>query len=591
MTASDNIGRFINQKLKKIKGGNKKEAKMLEDFFQVLFVTQTQSILISIAVVIVVAAVLAYISKLLKQDLIIAYIATGILLGPLVFGLIKDKALIDGFAQIGISFLLFVVGLEMSVKKLKEIARPSVVTGLIQVIATAAISAFVLVGFGFGMAEAVWVGIAIAFSSTIVVLKILADRNELDTLHGKIVIGIMLVQDILAIVALSVLTRGSGFDIAINLLKLGLLFCLCFLASFPTKVIVKKASSSGELLFLISLAFLFLFSSLAYILKLSIAIGSFMAGIVLANTPYKLDIEAKVRPLKDFFAIMFFVMIGMWLTSISRSVLVLLLPMLLVLIFAEPLITAFVLRMQGYKGKQSLDIGFAFAQLSEFTLILALYALSLNIISQKAFDLLVLMAVISIAITPYTMKLSRIFYKPFKIFDKIKVPLLKEPGKIYAGKKTVLLIGCHRMGSIFVRKLENIKQKLLVIDFNPEIVKALERKGISAVYGDANDIELFKLLPLDSIEIVISTIPKKETNILLLNYFKQICPRAFVAVVANRIDDALELYQNNADFVILPLIIGAERSIEMIKKLTRAQFKKLRKEQIERLKELHRILY
>jgi Kef-type K+ transport system membrane component KefB len=546
------------------------------------------SILLIISLIIIFAAILSFLARKFKQDLILAYIVTGIILGPLVFGFIKDKNLINGLAEIGISFLLFVAGLEMSIKKLKEIAKPSIISGLIQVIATAIISFFVLIAFGFNRIEALWMGIAISFSSTIVVLKILADRNELDTLHGKLIIGIMIVQDILALIALSVLTKVS---IAVNLLKLGFLFLFCFLISFPAKNIVKKASSSNELLFLVSLAFLFFFSSLTYVLGLSIAIGSFLAGIILANTPYKLDIEAKINPLKNFFVIIFFVAIGIWLTKISKDVLIILLPMLFILIFVEPLITAILLRLNGYKGKQSLDVGFAFAQLSEFTLILALHALSLNIIGQKAFDLIVLMAVISIAITPYTMKLSKAFYKPFKIFDKIKVPLLKEPGKIYAGKKTVLLIGCHRMGSIFVRELEKIKHKLLVIDFNPEIVKALERKGISAVYGDATEIELFKLLPLENLRVVISTIPKRETNLLLLKYFKQKSPNIFLAVVANRIDDALELYQNNADFVILPLIIGAEKSMEMIKKLTRVQFKKLRKEQIERLKELHRILY
>ncbi len=549
------------------------------------------NVLLIVSLIIIIAAILAFIARMLKQDLILAYIVTGILLGPLVFGLIKDKTLINGFAEIGISFLLFIAGLEMSLKKIKEIAKVSVIAGIIQVASFAIVSFFILVGLGFGKVEAVWLGIAMAFSSTIVVTKILTDKNEIDTLHGKIIIGIMLCQDVLALIALSMLTKYSIHNIILNLSKLLFLFVLGFLAIIPARIITKKASTSGELLFLISLAFLFFFASLAYLLKLSIAMGAFIAGIILANTPYRLDIEVKNRPLKDFFSIMFFVMIGIWLTNISKSVLIPLIPMLLVLIFVEPLITAFILRIFGYKGNQSLDIGFAFAQLSEFTLILTLHALSLGIITQKAFDLVVLIAVISIALTPQTMKLSKLFYKPFKIFDKIKVPLLKEPGHIYAGKKTVLLIGCHRMGSVFVKELEKVKHKLIVMDFNPEIVKALEKKGISSVYGDANNTEIFKLLPLENLRVVISTIPKKETNALILKYFKENHPNVFVAVVSNRIDDALELYENKADFVILPLIIGAEHSIDMIKRLTKKEFKKLRKEQIKHLKELHRILY
>ncbi|MEM4318608.1 MAG: cation:proton antiporter [Candidatus Pacearchaeota archaeon] len=562
----------------------------LFSFLQTL--TQSQTVLISISLIIIIAAILGLISKLLKQELILAYIITGIVLGPLVFGLIKDKALISGFAEIGISFLLFIAGLEMSIKKLKEIVGISIISGIIQVAAVAAASFFLLISFGFYKIEALWLGIAIAFSSTVVVLKLLADKNELDTLHGKLIIGIMLAQDIIAIVVLAILSKEYGLtSISFNLSKLLAFFVFSFLISKPVQIIIKKSSNSGELLFLISLAFLFLFSSIAYFLQFSLAIGAFAAGLILANTPYKLDIEAKVRPLKDFFSILFFVMIGMWLTSISKGILLPMLPLLFILIFVEPLVTALVLRIRGYKAKQALDVGFAFAQLSEFTLIVALTAVSVGVITQRAFDLIVLVAVISIALTPYTMKLSKLFYSSFKIFDKIKLPLLREIGHISHGKKTVLLIGCHRMGSIFIQQLEKIKHKLLVIDFNPEIVRALERKGISVVYGDIADIELLNLLPLQNLKVVISTIPTKEHNLLLVHYFKKAYPNVFIAVVAQRIDDALELYESGADYVILPLITGAEHAIEIIKKLSKKQFKNLKKMQIKHLQELHRILY
>ncbi|MEM1535212.1 MAG: cation:proton antiporter [Candidatus Pacearchaeota archaeon] len=554
--------------------------------FQTL--TQSQTILISIALLFIIAAILAFIFRALRQELVLVYIVTGIIIGPLVFGLIPDKTTINGFAEIGISLLLFFAGLEINLKKFKETTGISIVVGILQVAIVSAISYFLLIHFGFLKREALILGLAISFSSTIVVLKLLSDKNEIDSLKGRLVIGIMLVQDLIAIAILAFISGTPGL-IGINLIKLAFLFLLCFLASYPIKKLIEKTSSSGEYLFLFSLASLFFFVTLAHFLQLSIAIGAFGAGLILASTPYKLDIEAKVKSLKDFFCIIFFVFIGMWLTRISKSILLPLIPAMLILIFIEPLITAMLLRIRGYKSKLALDIGFAFGQLSEFTLILGLYALSISAITQPAFDLIVLMAVISIALTPYTMKLSRAFYGPFKVFDKL--PLLKEPGRLYPGKKTILLIGCHRMGSVFIKNLEKYKERIVVIDFNPTIIKALSDKGISAFYGDITEIDILDKLPLNKLKVVISTIPTKESNISLTKYFKQNYPNVFVVVTAHRIDDAIELYNAGADFVIMPLIMGAEHSIEMIKKLSKKQFKLLKKQQIDYLKELHRILY
>ncbi|MCX8193884.1 MAG: cation:proton antiporter [Candidatus Pacearchaeota archaeon] len=554
-------------------------------------ISLSNSFIISISLVIIIAAFLALISKLLKQEFVLAYVVAGIIIGPFVLGLIQNKTMINGFAEIGITFLLFTVGLEMSYKKLKESLGISMLAGIIQVITVALVSFFILVAFAFSKTEAAWLGIAIAFSSTVVVTKILADKNELNTLHARFIIGIMLAQDILAIVALAVLTKEFTIAfILFTLIKIAIIVLAAFLAVLAAKEIFKKASSSVELLFIISLAFLFLFVMLSYALNFSIAIGAFTAGIILANTPYKLEIETRTKALRDFFSVMFFVSIGMMLTSITKEILLPLIPVLFILIIFEPLVTALVLRLSGYKTKTSLDIGFSFAQLSEFTLILVLTALSLGIITQRAFDLIVLTAIISIAITPYTMKLSKPFYNIFKFMDKIQISK-KEESYLTYGKKTILLFGCHRMGSVFLKNLEKYKEKLLVVDFNPEIISALARRHVSCIYGDASNAEFINSLHLSDVKVAISTIPNKENNALLIKNIKERNKNIFVAVVAEKIHDALELYEIGADYVILPLITGAEHSLELIKKLNKQEFKKIRQEQIKYLQGLHRALY
>jgi len=288
---------------------------------------------------------------------------------------------------------------------------------------------------------------------------------------------------------------------------------------------------------------------------------------------------------------MFFVSIGMMLASITQDILLPMIPVLLVLIIFEPLVTALILRLKRYKTRTCLDIGFSFAQVSEFTLILTLTALGLGIITQRAFDLIVLVAIISIAITPYTMRLGKPFYYLFSFMDKIPINLKKEGHYLAPGKKTVMLVGCHRMGSVFLKNLEKSKDKLLVVDFNPEIISSLAKQKISCVYGDIDNCEFVNNLPLKDLKVAISTIPKKEDNLMLIKYLRAANKNVFIIITAEKIHDALELYEAGADYVITPFISGAEHTVELIRKLNKQDFKKLRQEQIKHLEELHRALY
>lgn len=551
------------------------------------------SILVSISLIVIVAALFAFFSKLLKQELILAYIIAGIVLGPLVFGLIKDQRLITGFAEIGITLLLFTAGIEISLKKLRETMNTSLIVGFLQVFFVTLASFFVLIAFKFSIVEAIWLGIAVSFSSTVVITKILSDKNELNTLHGRFIIGIMLAQDILAIMALAILTKNlTWIFVLISFLKITAMILLAIILSFFLKPIIRKASNSTELLFMISLAFLFLFVLFAYFLNLSIAIGAFIAGVALANTPYKIEVSTRIKPLRDFFSVLFFVSIGLLLTNLSIGIILPVIAMLFVLIIIEPFVTALFLRIRGYEPKTSLQIGFSFAQLSEFTLVLTLTALGLGIISNRAFDIIVLTAVISIAITPYTMKLA----KPLNgtlgyLLSLIKTNAKREKPYFTPGKKTIFLVGSHRMGSIFLKHLEKIKDKVIVLDFNPEIISALEKKKISCMYGDLDNINILNRLPLKNIEIVISTVPEKDDGLLLIKYFKKINPDAIIVLTAQRIDEALELYARGADYVIMPLISSAEYFMEKLSNPSKENFKKLKKEQIEHLKNLHHYLY
>ena len=275
------------------------------------------TLLIDISLVIIIATIIAFITKLFRQPLIPAYILTGVLLGPIGFGLIKDATSIQAISEFGIAFLLFVVGLEINLKRLKYVGPVAMIGGILQVILTYLFAYAISIKIGFADFEAVILGLVVAFSSTMVVIKLLSDAEEMDTLHGKIVLGILLIQDILVILALSLLTTIGSLSfvptlIGIAMLKGGALFFLGFFSSryvFPP--IFKFAAKNQELLFLSSITTLFIFSILAHLMEFSIAIGAFIAGLSMANLPYRTDIVGKIKPLRTFFATIFFVSLGM----------------------------------------------------------------------------------------------------------------------------------------------------------------------------------------------------------------------------------------------------------------------------------------
>jgi hypothetical protein len=356
------------------------------------------------------------------------------------------------------------------------------------------------------------------------------------------------------------------------------------------KPLFRFSSKSPELLFIVAIAFLFLFAALSYFLGFSIIIGSFIAGLALASLYYKTEIESKIRPLRDFFAIIFFVSLGMLLTSFDiKQVLIPFLIFIALVLIAKPIIIAFFVRIVGYKRRTSALAGFSLAQISEFSLVLALQGLLLGFLTQEIFTTVVLVAIVSMAITPYLIRGStKLYSKTIGLLWLIeKLPTFREKTKYRGGeKKTVLLIGCHRMGSVFIRKLKRVRHKILIIDFNPEIIKSLENKNISAIYGDISNVEILNHLPLKKLKVVISTVPRKEDNLLIINYFKKLLPKVFVAVTAQNVDEALNMYKEKADYVMLPFVTTAERSIDMIKKLNKWQFRKLKKEHIKYLREL-----
>lgn len=566
-----------------------------------LQVPTNQVILISIGVIIVIAAAFALALKALKQELILAYIIAGIVIGPLVLGVVSNTSLIAALAEIGAAFLLFVAGLEISASKLKE-SGSGLIAGFIQIIVIGAATFFIAQAMHFKLFECFYLALIVAFSSTVIVIKILTDKRELNTLHGRIMVSILLIQDIAAIIALSILS--SSYSSAFVLTAILKLIFIGLIAFFLNKTVLKPlfkfASSSTELLFLVSIALVFAFSALAYVMNLSIVIGAFIAGMAIANLPYKLEVESKIRPLRDFFAIIFFVSLGTWLTSFDiGTAIVPFIIFLALVIVAKPFVTAMSIRLFGYKMRTGVISGVGLAQISEFSLILALQGLLLGIVTQTTFNTVVLLAIITMALTPYLIKASSFIHNKtaslFGFLDGVSVHK-EDIGHSTKSKKTILLFGCHRMGTIFLKALNHAKENLMVIDYNPEIIRALTKQNVSCIYGDSKNDEIIECLPLKDVNIAISTIPNIDDNILLIARLKKVNPKIFTIVEAEKIHDALKLYNLGADYVILPQVISGEKGLHIVREVekfasNKEKFSKIREEHIAYLKDLHRFLY
>lgn len=548
-------------------------------------------IFFQLGVVFIIAAVAAFILRLIKQPQILAYVLVGILITP-VFQLITDTTIIQSMSMIGIAFLLFLVGLEMDLKSLKNVAFVSSLGGAIQIVILFVLGYLTALLLGFLSLEAAYIGLMLSFSSTMIVMKLLSDKRQLNTLHGRIVIGILLLEDIIAIFALSILTSINGFNLSlfgIAILKFLSLFAAAYLFSrfvFPS--VFKFAAKRNELLLITSLAVCFIFSLAYQYLGFSIAIGAFIAGIALGNLEYSFEIIGRVKSLRDFFSLLFFVSLGMGLSlAVIKNMWKPLIVFIVIIIFIKPFITMVVCSLFRYTKKPAFLSAVSLAQMGEFSLIIGAQGLLLGHLSQDIFSLMVMVVLFSITLTSYFIKYDSLLYriseKPLKIFDVFTTEGLEYlPSEV---KPRVVLCGHNRIGYSILKSFEKVKKKVLIVDYNPEIISKMVKEGYHCLYGDVTDSEIIDRMNLKHIKMLISTVPDIQESHLLIKKVKEVNKRAKIIVTASEIDEALKLYEWGAHYVIMPHFLGGEHVAKMIGKL---QGKKIKMKE-EKLKHIEHI--
>ncbi len=578
------------------------------------------TIFFDIGLIIIIATIAGYTARLMKQPLIPAYILAGLIIGP-VLGLITNTGIIATLSEIGIAFLLFMVGLEIDFRRLKNVALVASVGGLIQMFLTFGLGFLIANAFGIGRLESIYVGLILAFSSTLVVVKLLADKRELDTLHARMIIGILLMQDLIAIFAISILSTNdfSPVFFLISILKGAVLLGFMMLMSrYLLPQVFKYAAKSREMLLLMSLTTMFFFSVFAnklgfVILEFlnmihlkqfltpalishfepgfSIAIGAFVGGVSIANLPYKFEIHGKTTSLRDFFATIFFVALGMQLLLSDVSTLIV--PFVFFVFFViavKSFLFMLVCSFFGYKKRPSFLTSVSLAQVSEFSLIIVTQGLYMGHVSSEIFSITVLLAIITIATTSYFIKYENWIYRKLAnaltIFErtvKYKGHSLEHFGE--KEKYEVVLCGYNRIGYSIFKTLQKLGRHMLVVDYNPETVRELIHKKVPCIYGDVGDMEVLERIKLKKIKMVVSTVPELQDNLMILKRVKEVNKKAIIYVTANQIDEALKLYDAGADYVILAHFLGGEHVSVLIENFT-DDINKILKNKIEHIQDL-----
>jgi Kef-type K+ transport system membrane component KefB len=532
------------------------------------------SLFVEIAAVIVLAGAASLVADFLRQPLIIAYIITGLIVGPSILGISTHPELLQALSEVGIAFLLFLVGLHLNWRSVKDVGKISVLAGMGQVIFTSLIGYLFAIQFGFSSMEALFLGVGFAFSSTIIIVKLLSDKEDLERFYGRISVGILIVQDIAAMIVLVLIgavrdQSGGGLDQVLLeaglkiLIVIGLLFLL---NRYVLPKLFQYAARSQELLFLTAIAWCFALASLLYLLGFGIEIGALLAGLTLASSEFQREIDSKIRPLRDFFLILFFIVLGTNLSidSIGSALVPGVLFSLFVLI-GNPLIVIIILRAFGYHPRTGFLVGVTMAQISEFSFIVLAGGIAAGLIDESVLPLATVVALITITASTYMIKYNHAMYQRMEFLFKWLENGRERQGSRKKKAPDTIVFGYHRIGEALLETVQSMKGEYLYADFDPAVIQKLGEMDIPHIYGDAGNEDFLQYLRVERSKLVISTIPDMAVNHDILEYLTMRKFKGTVIVTAKRTQEAGELYALGADYVIVPNVLSGVLFADLLK--------------------------
>jgi Kef-type K+ transport system membrane component KefB len=547
----------------------------------------SHSLFFEISGLLVLAAGVGFVGHLLRQPLIVSFIAVGILAGPSALDITRSSEKISALSELGIALLLFLVGLKLDVKLIKSLGTVSLYTGLGQVAFTAIIGFLICLVLGFDAVVSLYIAVALTFSSTIIIVKLLSDKREVDSLHGQIALGFLIVQDIVVVIAMIVLSAIgigtqseaslgaiAGVFLAGGVMLAVVLIFIRYVATPLTETLARRP----ELLLLFAVALAASFAAVADYLGLGKELGGLLAGVALASTPYREALAARLAPLRDFLLLFFFIALGskLQLTHVGGGIAASLVLSLFVLI-GNPLIVMVIMGVMGYRKRTGFLAGLTVAQISEFSLIFMAMGVSLGHVDASALGLVTLVGLITIAASTYMITYSHQLYaicEPLvPSFERNGAP--REPEAVHQSQEArydVVIFGLGRYGEAIASRLKNAGERVLCVDFNPRAVRDWQARGGDAIYGDVTDPEFVATLPLTGADWVISAIPDQDAGVThedvrmtVIAAVRHAGYEGRIAVRNRRPADADGAQQAGADLVLEPFQDAADRAVELVR--------------------------
>ena len=525
-------------------------------------------------IILLFAAILGAVGQLLKQPLIVVFIALGIIVGPSLLDIVKSKENIELLAHIGIAILLFIVGLKLDLRIIKSVGRIALMTGLGQVLFTSLIGYFIGISLGFPSLHSFYIALALTFSSTIIIVKLLSDKKEIDSLHGQIAVGFLIVQDIVVILVMIVLsTMGDRGEVSITaqiirtvLSGLGLIFITFVMMRLIIPRLSHFIAKSPELLSLFAIAWAIAMTSLSEFIGFSGEVGAFLAGVSLASSDFKDAISSRLVSLRDFLLLFFFVSLGsnLNLSLIGEQVSPALIFSVFVLV-GNPLIVLIIMGIMGYRKRTALLAGFTVAQISEFSLIFAGMGLAIGHITDEVVGLITLVGLITIGLSTYLILYSHQIYNflspALSIFQR-KDPYREANIDLdVKGEVEVVIFGVGRFGGRVLDILDlHPELDYIGVDIDPEVVKQYQKKGKRMIYGDIEDPDILELVPYENAKCVISTVPNKDYSLHLIRTLRKSGYNGKIYLTAR--DEELEAELNSCELcndfeVLMPYQMAA----------------------------------
>jgi Kef-type K+ transport system membrane component KefB len=530
-----------------------------------------------IAVLMAIASLFGGLALWLRQPLIMAFIAVGIAIGPAGLSIIGPSEEVNLFAELGVALLLFIVGLKLDPHEIRAVGIVSLVTALGQILFTGSFGYLIALSLGHTPLVAFYIGVSLTFSSTIVIVKLLSDKKEIDALHSRIAVAVLIIEDIVVVLIMIALTALSGdaqqgslsSTLMVAIAKGSGFLLLIFLASrYILPTVLHQAARSTELLVICAITWAIFLAALGDGLGFGQEVGAFLAGVSLASTHYRATVGAKLVTLRDFLLLFFFIDLGIHIdiTYLQAE----LWPAILLSIFillGKPLIVMILVGRMGYRKYTSAMASLSLSQISEFSLILVALGVNLGHIPATVMGSITLVGLITMGLSTYMIIYSHKIYPYLSPYLDIFQRQMKHPeetlgdlGKIDFSHIDVILFGLGRYGGSMIKYLQEQGMLVVGIDFNPEIVKFWRDRDVIALYGDAENPEFTATLPLNKTSWVVSTIPEQDMGLNLLHVLKRSNFPGKIALSSHSRREMVILYQAGADLVLLPFRDAAKEA-------------------------------